>query len=319
MIFFRTVGPVLAALCVACVNTPYKSLPIQSLTDEQLIQELDACARGVGSSISRTQYLLATMPDPAYVMTSSSTFVSGTARTSFSAYAMPIGYGSRMTGVAASSINGVASSQYQYTDANSLARGMQGLAAAIAVSQTAAFRERGFEAVAEMKARTERKRAEMQAVIDGFFVKHPAAVPKANLIAAILPWVSGSRPPMEALEMARDIALEPAGAGLVGKWFGTFSQVSMLPDGRSASYNNFVRVTFEQSGERVRGTGDLGNGENIQVVGTLSNGVISGVITNQSAVIISRVFGAATESQIMVKFEGSGAGMNVNGVATLFR
>jgi hypothetical protein len=61
----------------AYTTTPHKDVPVSGLTDEQLVEELTACAVGI-RSINRTQYLIATRPDPAYVLSSSTTNYFGT-------------------------------------------------------------------------------------------------------------------------------------------------------------------------------------------------------------------------------------------------
>lgn len=150
-------------LCLsACVTTPHQGVHVGELSDEQLIAELDAAARGVGVAINRVEYLIATRPDPAYVLSSSSTNFFGSFNATTSAYAMPAGY--RTHG----SYSGMSHTQYYYTDVNALARSMNGIGQAIVKSQRVAYEKRGLEVLAEIRSRTAIRRAEMENLLREF-------------------------------------------------------------------------------------------------------------------------------------------------------
>ncbi len=89
-------------------HTPYRETPVVSLSDEQLIQELASAVQGMGIAINRAQYLMAVHPEPAYVLTSSTTTFSGTMHAQYSTYTMPIGYGTTTYGTASGSVSGAA-------------------------------------------------------------------------------------------------------------------------------------------------------------------------------------------------------------------
>jgi hypothetical protein len=73
---------------------------------------------------------MATKPDPAYFLSSSTTNYFGTHTANISAYAMPVGYGYQAYGRAYESYSGTGYTQYYYTDANAFARSMHNLRAA---------------------------------------------------------------------------------------------------------------------------------------------------------------------------------------------
>lgn len=137
-------------LLSACITTPYRDISVSQLTDEQLVEELTACAAGVGESVNRAQYLMATKPDPAYFLSSSTTNYFGTYTANISTYAMPVGYGDQAYGAAYGTYSGTGYTQYYYTDVNAFARSMHDLGTAIAHAQAASYHERGLEVLAEL-------------------------------------------------------------------------------------------------------------------------------------------------------------------------
>ena len=80
----------LVALCsVGCSTTPYYAVEVSKLTDQQLVDEFAATAQGVGRQVNKAELLIATKPDPLYVLSSSTTTFFGTSNASFSGYAVP--------------------------------------------------------------------------------------------------------------------------------------------------------------------------------------------------------------------------------------
>src|SRR5450759_3175885 len=93
----------LAVLVAACItscaaNTKYTGVPVAELNDEQIAEELTSAVKGFGMAANRTTYLMAMRPEPAYVLTSSSTTFAGSMRASYNSYSMPVGYGVATTG-----------------------------------------------------------------------------------------------------------------------------------------------------------------------------------------------------------------------------
>jgi hypothetical protein len=307
----------------ACVTTPYRDILVSQLTDEQLVEELTACAAGVGESINRAQYLMATKPDPAYVLSSSTTNYFGTYTTNISAYAMPVGFGYQTYGRAYGSYSGTGYTQYYYTDANAFARSMHNLRAAIAQAQAASYRARGLEVFAELQGRIARRSAETQILINEFFRENPDLESRKKLIGAILPWVvskDAQLSPREALEEAKKILLSLGrGEGMTGNWYGVFSQTSTLNNGQTLSFNQFSRVTLQQNANMVTGKGEIGTGEQLEISGRVENGRFEGIVANITSAINSRLSGIVADEQVVVEFSGAGVGHRVQGVAVLFR
>lgn len=61
---FAVLSIALYSSCAA--NTTYRGLPVSSLTDDQLLAELQSAATGFGIQFDRTMYLMAVRPEPAY-------------------------------------------------------------------------------------------------------------------------------------------------------------------------------------------------------------------------------------------------------------
>src|SRR5215510_15534686 len=82
-----------ASLAGCAAQTPYREIPVASLSDEQLVNELVSAVQGLGVAINYTQYLMTVRPEPAYVLTSSTTTFTGSLNAQYNAYTMPVGYG----------------------------------------------------------------------------------------------------------------------------------------------------------------------------------------------------------------------------------
>src|SRR5439155_5311152 len=95
---------------------------VTALSDEELVAELLSAAKGYGIQLNRGMYLMAVRPEPAYVLTSSTTTFTGSVNATYNAYAMPVGYGVALSGSSSGTVSGTAVTQYQYTDANAAAR-----------------------------------------------------------------------------------------------------------------------------------------------------------------------------------------------------
>src|SRR5438093_13030564 len=85
--------PLVTRLFVSCgANALYRGVAVTSLSDEQLVGELVSAAQGLGVEVNRTMYLMAVRPEPAYVLTSSTTTFSGSANATYNAYVMSTRY-----------------------------------------------------------------------------------------------------------------------------------------------------------------------------------------------------------------------------------
>jgi hypothetical protein len=123
-----------------------------------------------------------------------------------------------------------------------------------------------------------------------------------------------------ALEQARTIAIAPRrGAGLSGDWHGVLSQESSASDGSMVSLGRLFRVSLQQAGDTVTGSGEMSSGERLKISGTVEQGHSHGIVENVTYGIASRFVGTVTDQEIVVHFTNGGKKEGVQGVATLHR
>ncbi len=123
-----------------------------------------------------------------------------------------------------------------------------------------------------------------------------------------------------APEQARTIALAPRrGAGLSGDWHGVLSQESSASDGSMVSLGRLFRVSLQQAGDTVTGSGEMSSGERLKISGTVEQGHSHGIVENVTYGIASRFVGTVTDQEIVVHFTNGGKKEGVQGVATLHR
>lgn len=266
---------------------------------------------------------MATKPDPAYYLTSSTTNFFGTYTGNTSAYILPAGYGYSVYGRSQGIITGTATSQFYYTDANSFASGMHTLGAMIAQSRAASFRKRGQAVLIEFQARSANRARETQKVVEDFFEQNPSLASQKKVIAAILPWVARRSERISdqaALEQAKTMAMLPRGGeGMTGDWYGVFSQESTLNNGKTISSNRFLRVGLLENGNTVSGSGEMITGERLKISGKRENGKFQGIVDNLTVSVTSQVSGSVTDEETVVTFIGVGIDERVQGVAALYR
>jgi len=309
-------------LLIGCASTPYKDVPVAKLTDQQLVDELAAASEGVGRQLNKAAYLMATRPDPFYVLSSSTTNYTGTADVSFSAYAVPQGRGYAYTGTGYGTYSGSAQTRYYYTDVNAFARLASDLGAAIASARAEANRVRGQEVLAELQTRAETRRTATQSSIDSWFAARSGEQLDKALVTAVLAWVpaGNAASTSDQLDKARAIIKSmERGPGLGGDWYGVFAQLSKLPDGRQYTINNFVRARFVQQGDQITGGGDLGTGERVEVEGRANGNQLAGTITNRGANMLMSASGLAESNRITLEYRGGSAQIQGEGKVILFR
>jgi hypothetical protein len=317
-----TLGVLLAAGVSCAANTMYRGIPVATLTDEQLVQELQSAAEGYGVALNRSMYLMAIRPEPAYVLTSSTTNLVASANANYNAYVMPNGYGATVTGSAYGTMNGTATTQYQYTDVNASARLGNEIASAITRSRQRAYRQRAMDVLEEFQRRVAERRIQAEQMIREFFARNPDLQARRPLVAVVAPWAAaeGMTDGRAILERTRQLIAElPRGDGLSGRWYGAFTQTNTGPQGQTFSFSQFVRVDFRQQGSSLNGTGSLGSGERIEVSGRVDQQQISAVVANITSAINTRMTALATSSQITGSFTGSAAGGSMQGTFTLVR
>lgn len=312
----------LMTLPSCAARTVYQGIPVDSLSDEQLVEELESAARGFGIEFNRTMYLMAVRPEPAYVMTSSTTNVVGSASATYNAYAMPVGYGLSVRGSASGTVSGVATTRYQYTDVTAAARLGNAIATAISRSRREAYRRRGLEVLEEYQRRVTARRLEAERTIEDFFNRNPSLQDRRTLVAAVAPWAAaeGQSDDQATLQRTKElIEALPRGEGLEGTWYGAFSQTTTTEQGEVFAFSEFVRVSLEQDGDSLSGSGVLGTGEKIELVGRLEEQEITMSVANTTSAINSRLTGIVAPNQITGEFTGFGSGIRLEGTFTLLR
>ena len=303
-------------------NTIYRGVAVTALSDEELVTELLSAAKGYGIQLNRGMYLMAVRPEPAYVLTRSTATFTGSVNATYNAYAMPVGYGVALTGSSSGSVSGTAVTQYQYTDANAAARLGNSIAMAISRSRQNAYRRRALEVLAEYDKRVATRRQETEIIIQHFFSQNPYLQNRRLLVAAVAPWAASGGPQdgRAILQTTKEIIDSlPHGQGLNGKWYGTFAQTSITPQGEVFAFSQFVRLDLQQSGDSLRGQGILGTGEVIDLFGEVRQRSITAMVANTTSAINVTLTATAAPTQITGSFTGSGTGVRMEGTFTLLR
>ena len=164
-----------------CVSTPYKGLAANSLSDDQLVIELQDVYRQLGISTAGLQSLRASLPPPDPQITARS-FTTMNLSTQF------YGNTAYTTGTATTT------TQYDVTDQNDMARSMNQIAQGIQQGRINALQSRQYEVVAEANRRLSIRREQEAALgnaVRRFYSEHPALRDEAQLLATILPWEQG--------------------------------------------------------------------------------------------------------------------------------
>jgi hypothetical protein len=323
IIMKQTILLSIVLLLVGCApETIYKGIPAVELSDEQLVEELASTLQGLGMAIERTQYLIAVRPEPAYVLTSSTSTFSGILNANYSAYTMPVGYGVSTHGNATGSIHGSSSTQYHYMDINAGERLGNSIATLISNAQVAAYRKRGQEVWAEFQYRVRTRRVQAERTIQEFFAAHPDLKSRGLLVTAVAPWAAaeGPRDGRQTLERTREIIENLSrGPGLSGTWYGILSQTTVTENGEKVAFNDFVRIDLTESEGILVGKGMLGSNDLLELNGKLSEQKVEGVVANITGGINVTFSGIAATNQITAEFKGSGAGQRLTGTVVLLR
>jgi hypothetical protein len=300
-------------------ETIHGDIPVLNLSDEQLIQEMESIYNSLGQKFNKAQFLMAIMPDPAYVLTSSYTTFSGIYSTNMTTYTMPYGY--RAYG--SSMFTGSGITQYSYTDANASIRGLILVAQLVNESKIRRLQGRGYSIVVEFRRRADEKRKQVEMEIEQFFFSNPDLRERKTLLAAILPWVvsaKGFQSTSETLEYAGNVtrALR-ASEKFSNTWFGTFSQITRLPDGSTMAGSNFITTNIQIVGNVLTGKGTLGSGEVVSLQANIQEGKWKGVVTNETARASFQCEGIMSETEFTATYRGSAWGRYLQGNVVLLR
>lgn len=299
-------------------ETIYGNIPVSNLSDEQLIQEMESIYLSLGKRFNKAEFLMAMMPDPAYVLTSSYTTFSGAYSVNMTTYAMPYGYRS-------GTFSGTTMTQYQYTDANASIRGLILIAQLVNESKIRRLQERGNGIVVEFRRRAEEKRKSIEMEIEQFLGGNPDLRFKKTLLAAVLPWVASEKTfgsDTEMLDYAgRLIRALRTSEKLKNRWFGTFSQINRFKDGTTQALSNFVVVDQRVIGNVLTGSGTLGTGETVSLQANINTkeGKWKGVVTNETVGVSFECEGVMTDTEFTASYKGYARGQYLQGTAVLLR
>jgi hypothetical protein len=266
--------------CSITKETIYGEIPVPNLSDEQLIQEMESIYLSLGQKFNKAAFLMAIMPDPAYVLTSSYTTFSGVYSVNRASYTMPRGYRTYGSGTFA----GSAITQYQYTDANATIRAIILIAQLVNESKIRQLQERGYSIIVEFRRRAEEKWKKMEMAIEQFFVMNPEFKERKTLLAAILPWVASEKTfesGTEMLEYAANIIRELRTSKNY-TWFGTLSNINRFPNGTTEAGSEYIKVNTRIVGNVLTGRGILGSGEVVSLQANLKDRKWKGVVTNET-------------------------------------
>lgn len=313
----------LALSLVGCAaKTAYQGIPVARLTDGQLVEELESAAQGLGIELDRTSYLMAVRPEPAYVLTSSTSTFRGSVNATYNAYVMPAGYGASVYGTASGNVQGTATTRYQYTDVNAAARLGNALGQAISRSRQEAYRRRGLEVLDEYDSRVLARRLQTERVIQEFFDNNPDLQNRRTLVAAVAPWAAadGYTDGRATLNRTKEIIDSlPRGEGLSGTWYGVLAQNTTAADGSKIAFSEFVRLHLEQNEKALTGNGLLGTGEVLELSGEVTGPELTATVANTTSGINVRLTALAAPTQITGEYSGYGAGIRLTGTFTLIR
>jgi hypothetical protein len=301
--------------CSITKETIYGDIPVPNLSDEQLLQEMESIYLSLGQKFNKAAFLMAIMPDPAYVLTSSYTTFSGVYSVNMASYTMPRGYRTYGSGT----FFGSGITQYQYTDANATIRAIILIAQLVNESKIRQLQERGYSIVVEFRRRVEEKWRKMEMAIEQFFVMNPDLRERKTLLAAILPWVASEKTfksDNEMLEYAANIVRELRTSKNY-TWFGTFSQIDRLPDGTTVAGSNYIKVNTRIVGNVLTGRGILGSGEVVSLQANIKDGKWRGVVTNETMGVSFECQGTITDTEFTASYWGSAWGRYLQGTVVL--
>jgi hypothetical protein len=123
-----------------------------------------------------------------------------------------------------------------------------------------------------------------------------------------------------APEQAQTVAMVSRGSeDLSGEWQGVLSQEPSVSDGSMVALSRLLRVSLQQAGTTISGSGEVSTGERLKISGTVENGTSHGIVENVTYGMASRFVGTVTDAEIVVHFTRGGEDADVHGVATLHR
>lgn len=316
------VTPLLFGFLLGCSiksETLYGNIPVPNFSDEQLIQAMESIYFSLEHKFNKAEFLMAIMPDPAYVLTSSYTTFSDIYSVNMTTYTMPSGYGTRSSGM----FSGSGITKYQYTDANATVRGHLLIAQLVNESKIRQLQERGYDIVVEFRRRTEERRRNVEMEIEQFFVKNPGLREKKTLLAVILPWVASEKTfktNTEMLDYAGNIARKlRTSKNLLTTWYGTFSQIDPFEDGTTQARSNFITVDTKVVGSVLTGEGTAGTGQVFSLKANIKDGKWKGVVTNETYGVSFECEGTIRDTEFTASYRGYVWGKNLEGTVVLLR
>jgi len=302
--------------CAATKGKMYENIPVAHLTDEQLVQEMEKVYTSLEERYSREELLMALKPDPAYVLTSSYTAWGSAYSVNMITYTMPHGYRPYHVGSF-----GKASTKYSYTDADAFFNSLRTTAQLISQYKIGRLRERGNSVVSEFQTKAEERRKKTEMAIEQFFVRNPDLTTKKTLLAAILPWVASEKNFLSDAEMLDDagntVRNLQTSEEFKHTWFGIFSMIDRLPDGKTMASSNFIVTKLRVIGDVLTGEGNLGTGEKFSLQANVTGRKWKGVVETERASF--ECAGTISDTELFASFRFSVLGRDLEILAVLLR
>jgi hypothetical protein len=260
---------VLAACLAACVSTPFKGQAAYTLSDDQLLAELESVYQQLGLSTASLFQLRAMMPPPKLVITEHS-FTTMSLDTQF------VGDSAYTSGTATTT------STFDTHDQNDLNRSMNQLAQNIQLARINSLNSRRYELESEARRRIhtrQMREQELQAAVAGFFQAHPLLEDERSLLVTILPWEQATsyRETLDRVGFEAESVIASRATGRpTGRWYGTFQMRSESPTGASRPSSYQVRADLTYSEGKITLDVHFMSG---------AKALVEGVVSDDSAVM----------------------------------
>jgi len=300
---------------VACVSTPFKGQAASTLTDDQLVAELQSVYQQLGMSTAGLSQLRAMMPPPNLVITERS-FTTMSLDTDF------VGDSAYTSGTATTT------STLDTHDQNDVYRSMNQLAQNIQLGRINSLNSRRYELENEATLRVRRRQQqqeELHAAVAEFFGAHPLLENERSLLIAILPWEQATsyRETLDRVGFeAESVLAEGASGKLTGRWYGTFQFRIESPTGASRLSSSPVRADLADSGGST--TLDLHSisGASGTVVGVVKDDSFVGhLVLRGKSLLDTGIAGMLGHDEIHLTFTNAttAPSESVSGILTLSR
>lgn len=290
-------------LIVGCASTQHGKVPVQKLTDSQLVEELASAERELGIQTDRRGALLAIDTSPRPVVTGATTTFSGTVNAQYNRANQTL-YGS---------FAGSGYTTYHTMDANAGARLAQSIGLIINNANRAKLEGRRREVLTEITNRRNAREG-FERVTSQFLAAHPEVASNRDLLIACLLITRQRTPdPLAQLQQAGEImSTLPE-----NRWIG-WVEAHGIPDYPygvvAGSY--FMDTTWQ--GDTLTGSGKGSDGLEMSLTATRQpDGSLKGRVWSKA--IEATFVGQMNESGLCMDYVGTNTGNPIRGITWAFR